>query len=78
MGRRAVVVQSQGLPALFDHLGSVPGQKEGVGQIQPRIEIVGRQLHRALIGGNGVGGVALVQISVPSRHQARKSVSADR
>jgi len=58
ISRRAVVIEVEGLPALFNHIRAVPGEQVTVGQIQPRIEIFRRQFDHLQVSGNGVGGVA--------------------
>jgi hypothetical protein len=72
-GRRTVVVEGEGLPALFDHIRAVPGEQVTVGQIQSRVQIVRRQFYHLHVSGDGVGGVAFFQITVAARHQARKT-----
>ena len=73
VGRRAVVIEVEGLLALCDHVRAVPGEQVAVGQIQPRVEIFRRQFYHLQVGGDGVGGVAFFQITVAARHQTRKA-----
>src|SRR5215469_8595995 len=68
VGRRAVVVQSDGLLTLLYYCWQITGKQTGVGEVEPRVQVFGRRFHGLRVDAHGVGRIPFCQETVPTNH----------